>query len=93
MQLHFDEFMRGKVLQVVRDLDRAKLIRFDHLNETVASTELGRITSHFYIKCETMENFCTALHLTISHENPSSIQKKYDYKSDLQLLNILAHSK
>ena len=32
MQLHFDEFMRGKVLQVVRELDRAKLIRFDHLN-------------------------------------------------------------
>lgn len=93
MQLHFDEFMRNKVLQVVQELDRAKLIRFDKINETVSSTELGRITSHFYIKCDTMESFCSALHLTISHENPNSINKKFDYKSDLQLLNILASSK
>jgi activating signal cointegrator complex subunit 3 len=85
--------MRGKVLQVVRELDKIKLIRFDLINETVSSTELGRITSHFYIKCETMENFCNALHISISHDNPTGISKKYDYKSDLQLLNVLAQSK
>lgn len=38
-----------------------------------------------------MEHFCNALHITIS--NDVSNKKRFDYKTDLQLLNILAESK
>jgi hypothetical protein len=59
-----------------------KLIRLDHKNFTVSSTELGRITSHYYIKCETMAHFCNSLNI-YSVEDPSKIRKRYDYKTDL----------
>lgn len=76
---------------MLNDLDKSKLIRYDRKNLTVSSTELGRITSHFYIKCETMDHFCSSLHITVG-ENVSP-QKKFDYKTDLKLLTILAQSK
>ena len=36
-----------------------------------------------------MEHFCNALHITITNDS----NKRYDYKTDLQLLTILAESK
>jgi hypothetical protein len=36
------------------DLDRLKLINYDKRTLYINSTELGRITSHYYIACETM---------------------------------------
>lgn len=33
-------------------------MRFDKRNQLVTSTELGRIASHYYIKCETMKLLC-----------------------------------
>lgn len=68
-----------------------RLIRLDHKSMSIASTELGRITSHYYIKCETMAHFCNALHIYPS-DNPS-MKKRYDYKTDLQILNILSECK
>lgn len=37
-----------------------------------------------------MQHFCNALHITIANDGTN---KRYDYKTDLQLLNILAESK
>ena len=78
---------------VLRELDRMRLIRLDHKSFSVQSTELGRITSHYYIKCETMEHFCNALHIYSSENTVSHLKKKFDYKTDLQLLNILSECK
>ena len=89
--MFYEEFLRKTVVDVIEQLDRIKLLRYDRKNLSVSSTDLGRITSHFYIKCDTMEHFCKALHITISNETGN--KKKYDYKTDMQLLNILAESK
>lgn len=77
---------------MLSELDHMKLIRLDHKNATVTSTELGRITSHYYIKCDTMAHFCTTLNI-YSSEDPSKFAKRYDYKTDLELLNILSQCK
>ena len=91
IQLNYDMFLRERVTDVLRELDKMRLIRLDHKNATVTSTELGRITSHYYIKCETMEHFCNSLHI-YSVDDPS-MKRKFEYKTDLQLLNILAECK
>lgn len=93
MELNYDEFMRRKVKEVLTELDRMRLIRMDHKNLSVNSTEIGRITSHYYIKCETMAHLCSSLNI-ISEDDPSAAYKKrFDYKSDLELLNILSNCK
>lgn len=38
-----------------RKLDKAQMIRFDERTGYFASTDLGRIASHFYIKYDTVE--------------------------------------
>ena len=45
-------------------LDNLKLIRFDRKNEFLNATELGRITSYYYINCETMDMFCKKFNIT-----------------------------
>jgi activating signal cointegrator complex subunit 3 len=45
----------------LQELHHLRLIRLDEKNNFVESTELGRIASHFYINCATMERFCTYL--------------------------------
>ena len=45
-------------------LDNLKLIRFDRKNEFLNATELGRITSHYYINCDTMDMFCKQFNIT-----------------------------
>lgn len=42
-------------------LDKLRMIRWDRKNNYLASTELGRITSHYYINCDTMNTFCKGL--------------------------------
>ncbi len=62
-QFNYDQFIRERVNEVLRELDRMRLIRMDHKNFSVNSTEIGRITSHYYIKCETMAHLCTSLNI------------------------------
>lgn len=47
------EFIKNSV----KKLDHAKMIRYDPVSETLDPTDLGRIASHYYIKCETIEKF------------------------------------
>lgn len=39
-----------------------------------------------------MGHFCNALHI-YSSDNVATMKKKFDYKTDLQILNILAECK
>ena len=84
--------MRRKIKEVLSELDRMKLIRLDHKNLSVNSTEIGRITSHYYIKCETMAHLCSSLNI-FSSDDPASYKKRFDFKTDLELLNILSNCK
>jgi len=40
-----------------RKLDKARMIRFDERNGYLSATDLGRTSSHFYIRFETIEVF------------------------------------
>jgi replicative superfamily II helicase len=91
-ELYYDEFIRRKIKDVLLELDKMKLIRLDQRSLSVSSTEIGRVTSHYYIKCETMEHLCSTLHI-FAADDPNLIKKKYDFKTDLDILNILSNCK
>lgn len=78
-------------------LNELKFIRYDRTNLIVESTELGRICSHFYVNCATMEKFCKYLNfyedlnLIGGPENRSSVDAQGDIE-DQDLLAILAQA-
>jgi replicative superfamily II helicase len=54
IEMHITETIEN----ALEHLDKLRLIRFDRKNNYLSSTELGRITSHYYINCDTMSTFC-----------------------------------
>ena len=51
----------NKVTEVIEQLNRARLIRFNRETEQVYSTDMGRIASNYYINTETMSYFMNHL--------------------------------
>ena len=49
------EYRRELIVLAGRKLDKARMVRFDERTEYFASTDQGRIASHFYIKYDTVE--------------------------------------
>ena len=78
-------------------LNELKFIRYDRTNLILESTELGRICSHFYVNCATMEKFCKYLNFyedlnLVSAENTrASVDAQGDIE-DQDLLAILAQA-
>ena len=89
--MQIEEFLHNQIEKVVLELSRERLLRYDEKNFYLNSTELGRITSHFYIQCETMAMFCE--NLGIMTDNNQVIKNKNDYVNDFQLMLILAKAK
>lgn len=50
-------YRRELVIHAAKELDKARMIRFEPRSESLDSTNLGRTASHFYIKHATMERF------------------------------------
>lgn len=48
---------RSLVADAARDLDKAKMMRFDEKSGNFYCTELGRIASHFYIQYSSVETY------------------------------------
>lgn len=85
-------FIQQKLDQILNQLNEWHLIRYDKKNYFLSATELGRICSHYYIKCETMFTFCKEL--GIHYEDEVKMTKAYtDYRTDLSLFMIVAKSK
>lgn len=68
---------RSLVTDAARDLDKAKMMRFDEKSGNFYCTELGRIASHFYIQYSSVETYNEMLR---RHMN------------DTEVINMLAHS-
>jgi activating signal cointegrator complex subunit 3 len=51
------------ILTALQELNDLKLARFDEKLNIVEPTELGRIASHYYVNCETMNTLCSYLRL------------------------------
>ena len=86
-----DQFLQTQLQKVINELNQERLIRYDTSTHFLSSTELGRITSHFYIKSETMAMFCEKL--GILTENNQSSKNKDEYISEFKLLSIMARAK
>ncbi|KAK3578446.1 hypothetical protein CHS0354_037424 [Potamilus streckersoni] len=50
-----EEYRRELIVMAGRKLDQAKMVRFNEKTNYFASTDMGRIASHFYIKYDTVE--------------------------------------
>ena len=61
IEMHITETIENSL----EHLDKLKLIRFDRKNNYLSSTELGRITSHYYINCDTMNTFCKGFGISL----------------------------
>ncbi len=92
-ELNVDIFLRKQVHETLLTLESMKMVRFDRRNLLTQSTELGRITSIYYIRCESMVHFCEQLHLATTGDEPLVHHKRYNHKTDLELLRIMAESK
>ena len=68
--LESDPRLENKRIDLVKDavqiLDQCTMIRYDPRSENLASTDMGRIASHYYLKYGTIEAFNTMLssHMT-----------------------------
>uniref|UniRef100_A0AAF5PWB9 U5 small nuclear ribonucleoprotein 200 kDa helicase n=1 Tax=Wuchereria bancrofti TaxID=6293 RepID=A0AAF5PWB9_WUCBA len=51
------EYLTQMMTEAADKLDKSQMIRFDSINGYVASTDLGRIASNYYMKYETIEVF------------------------------------
>ncbi|CAK75634.1 unnamed protein product (macronuclear) [Paramecium tetraurelia] len=89
LELDCDALVQEKINEALKQLDTLKLVRFDSRNHLVTSTDLGRIASHYYIKCETMKVLCDEMGLSFdSQEN-----QKFHFQTQYQLLKIVAKAK
>lgn len=63
IEMHITETIEN----ALEHLDKLRLIRWDRHNNYLASTELGRITSHYYINCDTMSTFCKGFGISLDN--------------------------
>lgn len=61
--LQIQLFLSEKIENCIKQLDANRLVRFDTKTLYTSSTEIGRITSQFYIRCDTMRLITEALGL------------------------------
>ena len=50
-----EEHRRELIKVAARGLDKARMMRFDEKTNYMSPTDLGRTSSHFYIKYDTVE--------------------------------------
>lgn len=86
-----EQFMQNQLQKSIAELNQERLIRFDNNTHFLSSTELGRITSHFYIRSETMAMFCEKL--GIMTETNQTTKNKDEYITEFKLLSIMAKAK
>lgn len=63
---------RALITDAARELDKAKMMRFDEKSGNFYCTELGRIASHFYIQYSSVETYNEMMR---RHMNDSEVVK------------------
>ena len=85
-----EEFLDELLAKYLKEIHELKLIRYDPNTQFLNSTDLGRIASNYYIKCETMTHFCKELKI---HEDVQDKNMKDLHLSDERLLSIIVRAK
>lgn len=68
---------RSLIVDAARDLDKAKMMRYDEKSGNFYCTELGRIASHFYLQYSTVETYN---------------EKLKRHMNDSEVIDMVAHS-
>lgn len=68
-----DTHRRKLITNAARDLEKAKMVRFDERSGNLYVTELGRVASHFYIKQASIETYNAMLKPHMTEEDVLSI--------------------
>lgn len=76
---------RSLVADAARDLDKAKMMRFDEKSGNFYCTELGRIASHFYIQYSSVETYNEMLRRHMS-DSEVTLSNKFACNSGNQVL-------
>lgn len=92
IELSIEMHITDRIEMALEYLDKLRLIRWDRRNNYLASTELGRITSHYYISCETMNTFCRGFGIQLDNDEDVEDNqiRRLEAKSDLGVLKIIA---
>jgi activating signal cointegrator complex subunit 3 len=84
-----EERIHNLIEEKLTYLHTLKFIRYDRHNLLLESTELGRICSHYYVNCPTMEKFCMYLNF---YEDATLLEpgKGVDAQGDIEDQDLLA---
>jgi len=72
------------------ELHKLRMVRYDPETSILESTELGRIASHYYINCSTMEKFCTYLNFYEDMPGEDNLKSNINIQLDIDDQNLLA---
>lgn len=95
-EVQIEIFINEMIERTLDRLDKMHLIRYDRKSLYLTSTELGRITSYYYVTVDTMEIFKREFHIDIEAGDTFEEfkQSKVDtYYQDIDVLKILAQAK
>jgi activating signal cointegrator complex subunit 3 len=84
-----DEMIMNLVEEKLDYLHDLRFIRYDKNNLLLENTDLGRICSHYYINCGTMEKFCKYLNFYEDAALGVS-EKTVDFQGDIEDQDLLA---
>ena len=83
IDMHMYELLQTRLME----LHNLRLIRFDEMNDVIEATELGRIASHYYINCHTMQKLCYYLKMYEEEE-----RDRYMDIDERNLIGIVAQA-
>jgi len=63
--MDIEVFLNSIIEKALEQLDQLHLVRYDRKTGYLSSTELGRITSHYYVACETIDMFCKSFGINL----------------------------
>lgn len=79
------EYRRKLISEAARELDRARMVRFDERSGNIYTAEMGRVASHFYLSKSSIEVYNNRLK---PHMNEEDIITMISMSSEFENINV-----
>lgn len=79
------EYRRKLISEAARELDRARMVRFDERSGNIYTSEMGRVASHFYLSKSSIEVYNSLLK---PHMNEEDILTMISKSSEFENINV-----
>lgn len=79
------EYRRKLIIGAARELDRARMVRFDERSGNIYTAEMGRVASHFYLSKSSIEVYNSLLK---PHMNQEDILTMISMSSEFENINV-----